>query len=159
MSSKISVNNQENDITNKIADNLMLVLPIIHKILLKVDPPNLSTKFRISRLHIGILASIHHHKMLSSEIARKFIISKPQITYLINLMTDAGMIKKRTNKRDKRITDLSLTSKGIGILTKCEDFYKNNVKEKLSSLNKDDLEALSASLVKLIEIGRILTPA
>jgi len=158
MLTEVKKEKKEDDILDSIADNLMLVFPIIHKVLLKVDPPDLSTEFRLSRLHIGILASIQYHKMSSSEIAKKFIIPKPQMTHLINLMGNANMIEKKTNKQDKRVTDLSLTPKGLKILKQCDEFYKSNVKEKLSSLNKEDIEALSVSLINLIKIGNMLVP-
>jgi hypothetical protein len=75
----------QNDTLDTIVENLFYVLPIIHKRLLKIDPPDVSRDIRLSRLHLGIMGMLNNEGCLPiSEAAKKFIIAKPQMTHLIN---------------------------------------------------------------------------
>ncbi len=136
-----------------IVENLFYAIPVIHKRLMKIDPPDIDCGIRISRLHIGILAALHHHVSPVSDIANEFLIPKPQMSYLMNQMARAGLIERTTNINDRRIKDVILTPKGEEIFQQCDKHLKNNVRTMLADLTEKELEELSISLKKLKEIG------
>jgi DNA-binding MarR family transcriptional regulator len=143
----------DNHTLNGIAENLLYVLPMIHKKLLKINPPNMDQGLHLSRLHVGIMGIIHEQKLSGSEIARRFLISKPQMTLLINQLVNAGMMERQLNKFDRRIIDINLTAKGNKVLFQCGKILKNNIKEALSDLTEKEQEDLAISLQKLRSIG------
>ena len=143
----------ENKSLDKIVENLLYILPIIRKKLLKIDPSDISQDIHLSRVHVGIMGCLHHEMLPISEIANKFLISKPQMTLLINQLVNAAMVERQPNKRDRRITDITLTEKGQSVLHECEKKLKNNLKEMLADLSEREQKELSLSLQKLREIG------
>jgi DNA-binding MarR family transcriptional regulator len=136
-----------------IVENLFYAIPVIHKRLMKIDPPNLDCGIRLSRLHIGIMAMLSENTLPISEIANTFLIPKPQMTYLIDRMVKAGLVERASTPLDRRVTDVVLTLKGKDTFRQCDKYIKNNVRNMLSSLTEKELEDLSESLIKLKEIG------
>jgi DNA-binding MarR family transcriptional regulator len=136
-----------------IVENLFYAIPVIHKRLMKIDPPNLDCGIRLSRLHIGIMAILSENSVPISDIANTFLIPRPQMTYLIDRMFKAGLVERTSNPLDRRVTDLALTLKGQDTFRQCDKYIKNNVRNMLSSLTEKELEDFSESLIKLKEIG------
>lgn len=140
---------------DNIIENLFYVLPIIRKKLLKLDPAEISSDFSLSRLHVGVMGIIREENTLPiSEIAKKLLIPKPQMSLLINQLVKAGMVGRHPNRNDRRVSDITLTPQGQSTLNHCEELLKNNIRENLSDLNEHDLEELSISLQKLKDIGK-----
>jgi DNA-binding MarR family transcriptional regulator len=142
-------------LVNSIVENLFFAIPIMHKKLMKIDPPDLQCGIFLSRLHIGIMAMLNDNNDTApiSDIAKSFLISTPQMTYLIDRMAEAGLVERITNAQDRRATDLVLTAKGKDTFKQCDTYIKNNVRDMLSFLNAKELTDLLESLIKLKEIG------
>jgi DNA-binding MarR family transcriptional regulator len=136
-----------------IVENLFYALPVIHKRLMKIDPPDIRCGIHVSRLHIGIMAFLSENAAPISEAANTFLIRKPQMTYLINQMEKAGLVKRIPDTHDHRITNVALTSKGKNIFQRFDEYIKNNVRTMLAELTEEELEEFSLSLKKLKEIG------
>jgi DNA-binding MarR family transcriptional regulator len=142
------------DIIENIVENLFYAIPVIHKKLLKIDPPDIECGIHVSRLHIGIMALLYHEKSASiSEIAGAFLIPKPQMTYLLNQMVKAGLVEKAANNVDHRITDVILTPQGKETFKRCDKHLRKNARTMLAYLSEKELEELAVSLRKLKEIG------
>jgi DNA-binding MarR family transcriptional regulator len=146
----------DNKTVDSIIENLFYVLPVVRKKLLKIEPQYIDRNIKISRLHLGIMGILSKKSMPVSEIAKRFLISKPQMTYLINQLVKAGLVERQSNAEDRRVTDISLTSRGRIVLKQCQETFKNNLREQLSYLNGQELEGLAQSLIKIREIGNRL---
>lgn len=140
-------------VIDNIVDNLFYALPVIHKKLMKIDPPDIRCGIHLSRLHIGIMVFLSENAAPISEVADTFFIPRPQMTYLINLMEKAGLVKRIPDKQDHRIKRATLTAKGYKIFRRCDDYIKNNVRTMLAELTEEELREFSLSLKKLKEIG------
>jgi MarR family transcriptional regulator, organic hydroperoxide resistance regulator len=138
---------------DNIVESLFYAIPVIHKRLMRIDPPDIDCGLRITRQHIGILVMLQQARSPITEIATTFLIPKPRMTYLVKQMTVAGLIKRNTDARDRRRTNIALTVKGKKVFRQCDEHIKNNVKELLSGLTEKELEDLSVSFKKLKEIG------
>jgi DNA-binding MarR family transcriptional regulator len=135
-----------------LVENLLLAQPVLHKRIMKIKPPDIPG-IHISRIHFGILVSLHHHQSPVTEIANLFLISKPQMTFIMNQMVEAGLIKRTVNRRDRRIKDTALTLKGEEIFRRCDEYLKNNIKIMFAGLTEQEISDLAESLRKLKEIG------
>ena len=140
-------------VVDNIVETLFYAFPIIHKKLMRIDPPDLHCGIRLTRLHVGILAMLNESTSSISEIANAFLIPNPQMTYLIDRMLEAGLVERISNPRDRRVTDLVLTGKGKETFRLCDDYIKNNVRGMLSFLTGKELDELLESLTKLKQIG------
>ncbi|MBN1189034.1 MAG: MarR family transcriptional regulator [Dehalococcoidales bacterium] len=139
--------------TDIIVENLFYAVPVIHKKLMKINPPDIDCGIRLSRLHIGILAMLSENSAPISEIAGAFFIPNSQMTYLIERMVRAGLVVRTTNIRDRRVKDIALSARGREVFRQCDRYLKENVKKMLSALSEKELAELSESLLKLREIG------
>jgi MarR family transcriptional regulator, 2-MHQ and catechol-resistance regulon repressor len=136
-----------------IVENLFYALPVIHKRLMRIDPPRIKCGIRLSRQHFGILAMVHEIACPISEIAATFLIPKPRMTYLVDQMEKAGLIKRNMSRQDRRITNIALTPKGKNVFRYCDEYLKNNVRDIFAGLAEKELEDLSKSLKILRDIG------
>jgi DNA-binding MarR family transcriptional regulator len=138
---------------DNIVENLFYAIPVIHKKLMKISPPDMNCGVRLSRLHIGIMAMLSEGTCPISEMANTFLIPNPQMTYLIDQMVKAGLVARTINARDRRVKDIALSSKGKEIFRQCDEYLKDHVKQMLADLNEKELAELAESLTKLREIG------
>ena len=142
----------KNTIDN-IVENLFYAVPVIHKRLMKIDPPDIDCGIRVTRQHIAVLVMLNQRRFSITEIANTFLIPKPRMTYLIKQMAAADLIKRNADIRDRRRANLELTPKGKKVFLQCDRHLKNHVKALLGNLKERELAELSVSLRKLKEIG------
>jgi DNA-binding MarR family transcriptional regulator len=145
------MDNRDN-ITN-IVENFFYAMPVIHKKLMKIDPPDIDCGIRISRQHIGIMAVLKENKYSISEIAKPFFISNPQMTYLIGQMVGAGLVERTKQAQDRRVIKIGLTPKGEQVFNQCDEYLKDNVRQMLGDLDEKELRELADSLTILRRIG------
>jgi DNA-binding MarR family transcriptional regulator len=144
---------KDNPSINTIVDNLFYALPVIHKRIMRIDPPNIDCGIRLSRLHIGIMVRINEKSSTISDIASSFLMPKSQISNLITSMVNAGLLERARSSQDRRVTDICLTPKGQAIFDQCDKHLKDNVRKILASLTSKELEELLESLIILKKIG------
>ncbi|MGD1119928.1 MAG: MarR family transcriptional regulator [Dehalococcoidales bacterium] len=142
----------KNTIDN-IVENLFYAVPVIHKRLMRIDPPDVDCGIHITRQHIAVLVMLHHRRCPITEIANTFLIPKPRMTYLIKQMAAAGLLKRNADTCDRRRANLELTPRGKKVFLQCDRHLKNHVKELLANLTERELAELSFSLNKLKAIG------
>ena len=137
-----------------IIENLFYVIPIIHKKLLRIDPPDIKPPLALSRVQVAVMGIIKDEGPLPiSEIGKRLLIPKPQMTHVISRMVNIGVIEKQPCPNDKRIINIGLTASGILTARQIDEFLKHNVRKNLSYLTSKELEELSFLLVKLRELG------
>ena len=142
-----------NQSIDTIVDNLFYALPVIHKRIMRIDPPDIDCGIRLSHLHIGIMVRLNEKGSTISEIANALLMPKSQISCLIKSMVEAGLLERARSSSDRRTIDMKLTAKGKSIFDQCDKHLKDNVREILSSLTPKELEELSESLIILKKIG------
>jgi DNA-binding MarR family transcriptional regulator len=88
-----------------------------------------------------------------SEIGRRLLISKPQMTHIIDKLIKLDIVERLPDKTDRRIINIKLNNNGKKELEKNQNLMRDNIRNKLSSLKERELEELSVSLRKLRDIG------
>ncbi len=141
-----------NNVIDSIMENLFHVLRLIHRKLLKIDLGGANKG--ISHPHFAIMGILDELGALPvSEIGKKLIIPKPQMTHLVDKLISLGIVERLPDERDRRIINVALTERGKTALKEAKKLIKDNIRTKLSRLNDKELEELSASLRKIREIG------
>lgn len=139
---------QQDAIIDNIMEDLFQAPWLVLRKLLNVEDSN------ITRRHFAILGTLDRVGVLPvSEIGKRLLISRPQMTYLVDKLIGLGMVERLPDKNDRRITNLTLTSKGKTVLEENRQSLRHNMIQKLSRLKKEELEELSASLRKIRDIG------
>ena len=94
------------------------------------------------RVLAAINRGINHNKVIGERLG----VSEAAISRMIDIMEQDGLIKKSTNKSDRRQSDLSLSSEGIKLFNKIKSDAKSKMKKKLSVLSADESLALTKGL-------------
>lgn len=94
-----------------------------------------------------VLGVLYEEKSLPiSEIGKKLEISKPQMTVIIDKLIEEDLVERIPDKKDRRVINVNLTTKGKKHLHKMYLSLRDNIKLKLLSLSKEDILTLSNSL-------------
>jgi DNA-binding MarR family transcriptional regulator len=137
------------DIRDRIAENLLALLPFYHKKIFRAEHGITGVQVAQYRL----LGALMKGGMLPmSELGKRLYISKPYMTTLVDQLMKEGYVERIPDTRDRRVINISITPSGIKYLKQGYAVYKDDVKNLLSDLNKKDREELCQSLEKLLSI-------
>lgn len=142
----------KDDVVDEIMENLFHTLRLIHRKLLKSDLEDANKD--ISHPHFAIMGILGEAgKLPVSVIGNRLLIPKPQMTHLLDKLISLGIAERLPDINDRRVINISLTAKGKKVLREARKLMGNNIRKKLSCLNDEEMEELSASLRKLRYIG------
>jgi DNA-binding MarR family transcriptional regulator len=136
---------------DRIFENMVRILPLLHKRLLRMDLGGVTGN--LTRLHLAIMGMLSEGSLTVSELARMSSMPKSQITHLIDKLVKLGVLERRLDAKDRRVINLALTDHGGVLLGELKQKVKQNIKDKLSGLTPDELADMSAALETLKEIG------
>lgn len=108
-------------------------------------------KFDISVEQFHILRHIRRGTCSASELAEMGHISRPAISQAVELLVNKGLVNRHTSTGDRRFIELGLTPQGAALLEDIFDQASHWMKARLSTLEKEDLEAVKMGLLHLQE--------
>ncbi len=136
---------------DRILENLLLVLPIFHKRLLRMDLGGVTGN--LTRLHLGIMGMLSERGMTVSELANISAVPKSQMTLLIDQLVRLGIVERHSDATDRRIINLTLTNHGLVLLEDLKRKVQENIKTRWSGLTPEELAEMSRALETLRSIG------
>ena len=143
MSPKINDN-----LIDSVVEDISRMITIVHRSLLS----DFASK-GLSRNHVMVMkVLLKSGPIPTSAIAKELLISKPQMTHLIDKLIEMDMVERQPNLGDRRVINIALTVKGRIMVEECETLIKNKGRSRLAHLNTKELEELSVILKKLVEI-------
>jgi DNA-binding MarR family transcriptional regulator len=140
-----------NDSMKDISDNLFSLLVQINN---KLFNPNEMVKgLCIPPSHMKAIFYLSRKESTSvSDVARCLDISKPNMTPIIDKLISEGFAYRYTDPNDRRKINIKLTEKAHDFLKEREQKIKENLLNKISYLNDDDLIKLDSLLKDMYEI-------
>ncbi|WP_409069941.1 MarR family winged helix-turn-helix transcriptional regulator [Clostridium sp. FAM 1755] len=136
---------------DEISQDLYDLLLKLNKKLL--NPDELKRNFPLPPSHVKVIIYLKHNGNCSiSKIAKDLLISKPNMTPIIDKLISENMVTRYTDSRDRRIIRVELTEKGTIFIKDQEKLIKALLAEKISSLPIDDLKYLSDHIVHIKDI-------
>jgi DNA-binding MarR family transcriptional regulator len=140
------------DLISTIVENLVAVMPLFHRKLVNVLDEGMS--LGLSHYHFAIMGMLSKYNTLPvSEFCRRLMISKSQMTMILDKLVEKGLVSRSTDEADRRIIRISITPLGKGVLNQAVDNIKVSITQKMAHLEKQDLELFARSLKNIIEIG------
>ena len=104
----------------------------------------------VSMLQVKVLACVAEHAGESMKyVAEDLKVTPAAITIIIDKLADEGLIKKKTDVKDKRITRLLLTAKGREYLRRGMKIFREHIEEVTSVLSPAEKTQLVSILTKL----------
>ena len=142
-------------INNDVVEDLLHVHRIVHRNLLRGGLVGVDKN--ISRPLFLIMDVLRARgTMRVSEIGKRLLIPKPQMTHLIDKLYSMNLVERRPDAKDRRITNIALTEDGSANLEVYRKILRTNIKKKLSALEPNELEELSVALKKIREFEQKL---
>lgn len=139
------------DKINNLAGDLYNLFFNLHRKFL--NPDEMMKNFPIPQSHVKVLFYLKRHGDSSiSEIAKNLIISKPNMTPIIDKLISENMVNRYDDPNDRRILRIELTKKAHEVIKKQEEIIKNNLAKKIYALNSNDLESLSSYVIGITNI-------
>ncbi len=134
-----------------IIENLVAIMPIFHRKILRMDLGGATGD--LTRLHLGVMASLREKSMTASELARISVMPKPQVTHLIDQLVKSGIAQRSPDTADRRVVNIALTKQGGVMLEDLRHKVQENIRKELANLTSQELADMSAALETLRRIG------
>lgn len=142
------MNNNE---LHDISDNLLNLLFQIHNRLF--NPSEMVKGVSIPPSHVKVIFYLSQKKSMSvSDVAKCLDISKPNMTPIIDKLISNGLVNRYIDPNDRRKINIELTEKAHNLLKNKKREIKNNLFNKISTLNDEDLYKLDASIREMYDI-------
>jgi DNA-binding MarR family transcriptional regulator len=135
---------------DRILENLILVLPIFHKKLLRMDLGGVTGT--MTRLHLAIMGMLGEGGMTVSDLAKVSMVPKPQMTHLLDQLVSLAIVERHHDPTDRRVINLVLTDSGRVLLGDLKQKVKENIKNRLAGLTPGELADMSQALETLRSI-------
>lgn len=128
-----------------VIDNILYILPLINKKLIR--PIFQMVKKEIPPYHFQILNFLLEQETATvSEISSILCVSRPNTTPLIDKLYQEGLVHRTPNPKDRRIIDISITENGRRVAIDNFELFRDKLKTKISSLEKNDIDSFFNSL-------------
>ncbi len=136
---------------DRILENMIHIMPVFHKKLLRMDLGGVTDN--LTRLHLAIMGVLSASSMTMSELAEILMMTKPQMTHLVDQLVGLGIVERRPDVMDRRVINLDVTDNGRVLLEDMKRKVKENIRNRLASLTPAELAQMSATLETLRIIG------
>jgi DNA-binding MarR family transcriptional regulator len=138
-------------IRERVAENLIALLPFYHKKIFGPGGQGITGMQAAQYRILGVLKR-EGNPLSMSELGKRQYISKPYMTILVDQLIQDGSVQRIPDTMDRRVINIAITAEGKRHLRQAASRYKENVKNILSDLDRQDLEDLCQSLEKLRNI-------
>lgn len=132
---------------NEILEDLIQILPIFQKRLIRMDLGGVTGD--MTRLHFAIMGMLSHGSMNVTELANILMMTKSQMTHLIDQLVGLGIVEKQHDTKDRRVINISLTTQGLVLLEDVRQKAQANIKQVLTRLTEEDLKSMYGALETL----------
>lgn len=140
----------ENEIKN-VTQNMFSFLRIIKSKLFR--PLETAIKCNVSPLQFHILGMLNEKtSMTMTELANDMLISKQQLTPMIDKLIDGNFVVRENDKDDRRIIKISLTDEGRELLQAQTNEVLDILRKKFESVNSEELKKLDAAFKQIYDI-------
>lgn len=123
----------------KLAENLITFVPLLHKKLLKGFP-----ECEISKQQLGLLFQISKaDEKPMSYYSEKIMVPKSNITVMADKLIELDFIERILDPNDRRIVTLKITDKGKECLHKFKEKVRQGMVERLGLLDDKNIDRLN----------------
>lgn len=91
-----------------------------------------------------------HAPLSTLQIRQRMLDKMSDTSRIVDRLLAKDLVKKKTSETDKRLVDVSITSKGASLLKKM-DAYEDEMDNILAALNKEETKTLNILLDKIRE--------
>ncbi len=82
-------------------------------------------------------------------IGNRVLIASSSITYVVDKLEEKGCVVRQRNEKDKRVTNASLTDKGLSMMDEIFPDHASTLESTFSVLTDEEITVLQTALKKL----------
>jgi len=132
-----------------IAENLISIHPLLYK---SISKP-LRHQSSITPGGMFVMGSLKRYGILSmSDIGKCLSMPKPHITVIVDKLIEEGYVERLNDPKDRRIVNILITEKGLKDFEDIKQAVSENLKIKLSTLDKKEQDILATASQQVKEI-------
>ena len=107
-------------------------------------------KYGLNTSEFGVLEALYHKEKLSVKgVIDKVLTPNSSMSYVIENLVTKGYIIKKQSEKDKRSFVLELTQAGRELMAVIFPLHKQNIRDILNVLDREEEIALQKALVKI----------
>ncbi|MDD3711881.1 MAG: MarR family winged helix-turn-helix transcriptional regulator [Candidatus Izemoplasmatales bacterium] len=107
-------------------------------------------KYGLNTSEFGVLEALYHKEKLSVKgVIDKVLTPNSSMSYVIENLVNKGYIIKKQSEKDKRSYVLELTLVGRNLMDEIFPLHKQNIRDILNVLDKEEEVVLQKALVKI----------
>jgi len=107
-------------------------------------------KYGLNTSEFGVLEALYHKEKLSVKgVIDKVLTPNSSMSYVIENLVNKGYIIKKQSEKDKRSFVLELTQAGRELMAVIFPLHKQNIRDILNVLDREEEIALQKALVKI----------
>ncbi len=137
------------------AEQIIDMFHLLKKNLIRYASHHIKQKISPMQLHV-MFSMLEKDYFAMSELANVVLISKQQLTPIIDKLVRAGLVLRETDEADRRVVRIRLAPEGKAFLTAHMQDVVRVWDAKLATLAAEDLARLAAILAELRQILRKL---
>jgi len=134
----------------KTADILFNLIPLLDKTFVR----SVDQQFRtiVTSLQANVMTILIERKATMTELSNEMLMSKQQMTPIIDKLVSEGFVQREYDNIDRRIIRISLTPSGLDILKTIKEKALAVLESKLKNLNQNDLLCLYNALTDICNV-------
>jgi len=134
----------------KTAEMLFNVIPLLDKHFVR----SVDQQFRsvLTAMQANVMVILAEKKATMTELSNEMLMSKQQMTPIIDKLVSQGFVQREYDPIDRRIIRISVTPSGLDILDKIKEKVLGVLDDKLKSLDDNDLLCLNHALCNLFKV-------
>lgn len=129
----------------ELPDHILSIFPLFRHKLHRRHPKSVIPRQQMDVLH---KIKFHPGKPMSF-YCEKAVISRPNMTKVVNQLIDGGMVERKRDPDDRRIVTLDITEKGEKVVKAFFKDLKEQIYEATKVLSDEDVDALINSFVTI----------
>ncbi len=134
----------------KAAEKVFSLIPLLEKKF--VRPLEQQFKPVLSPIQVHVLSSLQGKKHTMTELSREMLMSKQQMTPIIDKLVSQGFAQREYDSADRRIIQISITAAGLEFLAALKEKIFIILEEKLAYLEEQDVIRLSNAITALQDL-------
>jgi DNA-binding MarR family transcriptional regulator len=92
----------------------------------------------------------------AGKVGKRMLVTGANVTGLAKRMQKAGLIQRKNDAKDERLTLLQITPKGLEILEKIREVQEQHMREYLQTYSEKEKEEILSVLKHIVRTGKQL---
>jgi DNA-binding MarR family transcriptional regulator len=136
------------------AETLFHLIPLLDKKFIR--PVAQHFKPQLTQIQFHVLTIARENKATMTELANEILLSKQQMTPIIDKLVTEGLVQREYDAIDRRIIRISITSAGLQLCEQAKVQTITVLRNKLECLSENDLISLDKVISEFSRIAHKL---